>query len=146
MAEIIEHQLLDVRNMLTFRGMIDKDDIESIKKEMDNMITASGAKRVSSFITATYAIFRNKYEVEIFAAVDRNISSTIRFKIKDRLMIINAIVAKHKGNKDKLDDTIFELENYIAERNYVPTSVAYHVESDDGLETDIYMGISPNIV
>ena len=53
MLEIKENQELNVTNILSYRGKVEKTDLENIGKEMENYIQNAGAKRVWNPITAT---------------------------------------------------------------------------------------------
>ena len=93
-----------------------------------------------------------KYDIELIIPINKKIEDTEKFTYKETIKILNALMAKCKGNPADVDTTLLELEKYIAVNKLLPTSVAYQVvtsmdEADtDNSEMVIYIGVSANIL
>ncbi len=152
MATITEHQTLELHNLFTFRGLIAKEEIPEIEKELEQAINLAGAKRESCTIKAVHGLLYGKYDIELIIPINKKIEDTEKFTYKETIKILNALMAKCKGNPADVDTTLLELEKYIAVNKLLPTSVAYQVvtsmdEADtDNSEMVIYIGVSANIL
>ncbi len=149
MVEILSGQMLEIDNLFSYRGKIKSMELEEIGKKMEEKVNLAGAKRIGMPITVTYGVENDT--MEILLPIDREISSTDEFCYKERIKIVNALVAKHKGNPMKLQNTCNELNQYIAENKLVPITAGYNVTKKtnpidiEDTEIDVYVGINPNI-
>lgn len=152
MIEILSGQMLEIDNLFSYRGKIKSAELEEIGKKMEEKVNLAGAKRIGMPITVTYGVENDTMEIEILLPIDRKISSTIEFCYKEKIKIVNALVAKHKGNPMKFQNTCNELNQYIAENKHVPITAGYNVTKKtnpidiEDTEIDVYVGISPNIL
>lgn len=152
MAEILKNQLLEIENILSFRGKVSITDIEQLGKEMEKKVNEFGAKRIGNPITATYGIEGNLMDIEILLPIDRKIENSDKYIYKEKVKIVNALVAKHHGNPAELQNTCNELNQYIMENRLTPITVGYNVTRKvnpadiQDTEIDVYVGISPNIL
>lgn len=152
MIEILSGQMLEIDNLFSYRGKIKSAELEEIGKKMEEKVNLAGAKRIGMPITVTYGVENDTMEIEILLPIDRKISSTIEFCYKEKIKIVNALVAKHKGNPMKFQNTCNELNQYIAENKLVPITAGYNVTKKtnpidiEDTEIDVYVGISPNIL
>lgn len=91
-------------------------------------------------------------DVEILLPVDRYIDSTGDYVFKNRIQIVNAVVAIFKGHPVGLQEACNRLNQYIMEHGLQPITVGYNVTKNtdmlkpENTEIDIYVGISPNIL
>lgn len=152
MVEIKENQKLNVNNVLSYRGKIKHSEMGNIVKSMESRIQELGALRVGSPITATYGIEGDVIDVEILLPVDRYIDSTGDYVFKNRIQIVNAVVAIFKGHPVGLQEACNQLNQYIMEHGLQPITVGYNVTKNtdmlkpENTEIDVYVGISPNIL
>jgi len=152
MIEIREKETLVIENLFSFRGKVKQAELDAISQDLEKQIKLSGAERIGYPITATYGIEGNLIDVEILIPINKKISSMGQYVYKEKLLITNALVARHVGNPIGLQQTCNELNQYIAENGLVPITVGYNVTRKidavnvENTEIDIYVGISPNIL
>ena len=152
MIEIIENQTLEVENLLSFRGNVTQAEMATIGSEMEETVNRAGAKRTGSPITATYGVEGETVDVELLLPIDKKIESIGNYTYKEKLKIVNAVVAKYVGNPTGLQNACNELNQYIIEHKLVPITVGYNVTKKinpmnmEETEIDVYVGISPNIL
>ena len=152
MLEIKENQELDIDNIISYRGKIKQTEIENVGKEMESYIQNKGAKRKGNPITATYAVEGDTIDIELLMPIDVSVDSSDKFVLKNKIKIVNAVVAAFKGHPMRLQDACGRLNQYIAEHNLQPITVGYNVTKKtdmlnlDNTEVDVYVGISPNIL
>ena len=152
MIEIIENQTLEVENLLSFRGNVTQAEMATIGKEMEEAVNGAGAKRIGSPITATYGVEGEKVDVELLLPIDKKIESIGNYTYKEKIKIVNAVVAKYVGNPTGLQNACNELNQYIIEHKLVPITVGYNGTKKinpmnmEETEIEVYVGISPNIL
>ena len=152
MLEIKENQELKVESLLSYRGKVRQAEIENIGKEMESYIQNAGAKRVSSPMTATYAVEGDVIDIELLIPIDKNIDSTDKFVFKKQIKIVNAVVASYKGHPAGLQEACNQLNQYIMEHKLQPITVGYNVTkkvdmlNPENTEINVYVGINPNIL
>lgn len=152
MVEITEGELLEIEHAISFRDKIRQIDLNDIEKDIEEKIRKSEANKIGNPITATYSIEGNFIDVELIIPIDKKIDNIGKYKYKERLKLVNAIVAKHKGNPMMIKNTYNELNQYIEKNNLIPITVGYNVTKNidylntENSEIDIYVGISPNIL
>lgn len=152
MLEIREQQELNLENLFSYRGRAKQTELETIVRAMDDSIRRADAKRAGNPITATYGVEGDSVDIEILIPVDRVIESTDRFTFKERVRIVNAVVASHKGHPVGLQATCDRLNQYIVEQGLQPITVGYNVTKHTDLlnpentQVDVYVGITPNIL
>jgi hypothetical protein len=152
MVEIKQNQELNVENLLSYRGKIKQSDIENIGKDMEDYIKSKGGNRIGNPITVTYAVEDDMVDVELILPVDRMIASSEKFRFKDRIKIINAVVAEYIGNPRGLQYAANQLNTFIVEQKLQPITCGYNVtkkvdiSNPDNTEIDLYVGINPNVL
>lgn len=152
MIEIKEKQELNVTNLLSFRGKVSQAELESISKDMQNVITMHGAKPVGSAITATFAVENGMIDIEILVPIDKPLEGVGKYTFKERLHIVNAVVAVYKGHPAGLQEAIENLNRYMVDRGMQPITVGYNVTkrmdmlAPENTRIETYVGINPNIL
>ena len=152
MVNILENQMLEVENLVSYKGKVTRIQLDQIGKDMDKCINEVGAKRIGYPITATYGVEGNVMDMEILIPIDRKIEINEKYIYKDRLRISNALVARHTGNPVMLQDSCNELNEYIVKNKYEPITVGYHITVNidtvdlDNSVIDVYVGLNPNIL
>lgn len=152
MLDIVENQVLEVNNIVSFRSKIKQTYMEQVAKDMELKITDAGAKRIERPITATYELDGEEMDIEILLPIDKQVADLDKYVFKDKIKIVNAVVAKYKGHPSGLQGACNELNKYIMEHKLKPITVGYNVTKHieplnmDNTEIDVYVGISPNIL
>lgn len=91
-------------------------------------------------------------DIEILLPINKKVEDSVQYTYKEKLKIVNAIVAKHRGNAAELQNTCNELNQYIVEHQLIPITAGYNVTrkvnpaNPQDTEIDVYVGISPNIL
>lgn len=152
MLEIKENQELNVENVLSYRGKVKQTELKSISNDMETQIQRIGAKRVGDAITATYGIEGDTIDVEILLPIDKNIGSISNYVFKNKIQIVNAVVASYKGHPTGLQEACNQLSQYIMKHRLQSITTGYNVTkkmdmlNPENTEINIYVGISPNIL
>lgn len=152
MVEILEGQTLEIENLISFRGKITQTEIERVGKDMEMFVAQAGANRVGNPVTATYGIEADKIDMELLLPIDKKIACSEKYAYKERIRIVNAVVAKYIGNPNSLQEACNELNQYIFEQKLVPVTAGYNITKRvdaanlENTEIDVYVGISQNIL
>lgn len=152
MIEIKKGQELEVRNVLSFRGKIKQKELENIGKDMELKVNGMGGKRAGNPITVIHSVEKNILDFEILLPVDKILGNIGEYQFKERIKIVNAVVASYKGNPEGIEKAFNELNQYIMTNNLQPITAGYNVTLHmdtldiDNTKIDIYVGINPNIL
>lgn len=152
MVDIVEGQTLEIQNLISFRGKLTQAEIESTRKDMEKFVIFAGAHPVGNPIIATYGIESDKIDVELLIPVDKQVECLECYTYKERIRIVNAVVAKYTGSPRDLQEACNELNQYIVEHKLLPVTVGYNltknvdITNPENTEVDIYVGISQNIL
>lgn len=121
--QIEQNQLLEVNHIVSFRGKVKAEELNTIGKELESMVAKAGAGKTGSVITATYSMEGEVMDIELLQPVDR-----------------------------KVQDTCNELNQYMMDNQLMPITAGYNVTRNvdpiniENTEIDVYVGINPNIV
>ena len=152
MIEIKTGQELEVNKVLSFRGKIQQNEVEKIGMHMEAKLREVGSKRIGNPITAIYGVDGMTMDVEILLPIDKNTGTIGDYQFKEKIKLVNAVVASYKGNPTGLQDACNELNKYIMENKLQPITVGYDVPKKvdslniDDSEIDVYVGINPNVL
>lgn len=156
--EILEHQVLEMKNVLSVRKKMDKNEHKRVSLEITELLKESGADKVGPPVTATYSVEGGPKEpiidCEILIPLNKIIEVPQGFVFKDRFLLVNAVKVTHTGDPSNIHKTLDELNHYVLEHRLLPISVAYNVATKEpesvfdinNTEIDIYVSVSPNIV
>ncbi len=156
--KIIEHQTLEMNNVLSYRGKMTQAEIMEKSKEMDELMKAAGASKTAPVATTTFAIEQSArgpiMDVEILIPLDKSFALPSGYVWKPHFLLTNALMIQHIGNPSTLQNSVNELNAYMMEHRLVPISTGYNVtvkeaktpSEMDNMEVDIYVGISPNLL
>lgn len=149
MIKITANTTLELDNLFSYRGTIQKSDIDMLALELKEKIKSLGATETGMPIVATYFTDDDSAEVEMLFPVDKKISSAPNMTYKQKIKIVNAIKLSYKGNFAGLDDACEKLNDYISENKLQPITASYSISKTydkiaDKVETEIYIGINPN--
>lgn len=156
--EIIEHQTLEMSNVLSYRARLTQLELGEKAKEIEEVLQRAAVKRKDPIVTATYAIEQGPrgpiMDIELLIPLEAGIEPPAGFVWKPRFLLTNALMVRHVGNPSGLQDTVNELNAYMTARGLVPITSGYNVtvkEAKTPLEMDemeihVYVGISPNLL
>ncbi|MCI5863206.1 MAG: hypothetical protein SOR59_00930 [Lachnospiraceae bacterium] len=152
MLTIKEKQELNVKKALSFRGIIEESELESIKRDMDSVIINNNISVRGEFITVTYGIEGEKLDMELIIPIDSDVDVTAEgYRIRDDVRIENAVVASYQGSPDTFTDVFMELNRYITDNNLEPATAGYNVfrgsvyneiEGCMDICVDVYLGVA----
>lgn len=150
--KIKSQQVLEIHNILSFRGKINSQDLEMLGKDMELKAEEAGAKKVGNPITATFGVEGDILDLELLMPLDRKIDNLNVYNFKERIKIVNALVGMYRGNPGGLQKACDELNQYMIDNKMQPITVGYNVtEYVDPMDIEntqisVYVGISPNIL
>lgn len=155
---VLEHQTLEMRNVLSYRGKMTQQELRAKSLEIEKLLTQTGAKKAGSVATSTFSVEQGAngpvMDIEILLPLDKQISIPDGYSWKPHFLLTNALKLQHVGNPSTIQRTINELNAYIMEHQLIPISTGYNVTVKeaktpleiDSMEVDIYVGISPNLL
>lgn len=154
MIEIKTGKELLLENVLSFRGIVNQTEMQKTGMDMENVINEAGLKRKGTPVTATYEIKGTNIDIEILIPIEGDLSkiNNDKYKVKEKVHIVNAVVVNYIGNPNGLQAAYDELNKYIMDNGLQAITVGYSITkrmnpSDiDNTEIEIYVGINPNIL
>lgn len=155
MDDILEGQVLEIDNLLSYRGKLTQDMINTVLCEMKQFIIEEGAQCKEPPITATYAVENTNnqtlLDIEILIPISQKIESNTKYIYKDKIKIVNAIMLIHKDGIETLQRSCDKLSNYIINNKLTPLTVGYNVtkvlsKERNEAEIRVYVGLNPNIL
>jgi len=152
MSNIIDNQLLEIENLISYRGKASNQEFNKIVTDMQEKLSVVGIMSVGHPITAIYGISGDKNDVEILIPINKKSDNIQKYIFKKKIKITNALVVQHRGNPAMLQQSCDRLNQYIVAHKLLPITVGYNVTKNidknniDNTEIDVYVGISPNIL
>lgn len=155
---ILEHQTLEMNNVLSFRAKMTQQELTLKSKEIEKLLADTGAQRNGPTATSTFSVAQGPQgpvmDIEILIPLDREIELPAGYVWKPHFLLTNALMIKHVGNPAGLQSSIMALNTYITEHRLTPITTGYNVTVKEAktpleieeMEVDIYVGISPNIL
>lgn len=157
---ITEHETFEMKNVLSFRAKMTQKEIGVYGKQIETVLQTTESLRVDIPVTATFSVEQRNdgeqvMDMEFLIPIDRNLDGVELpegFCFKEKFYLTNAVKLHHVGHPAKLQESIIELNNFIAEHKLTPITVGYNVTVKepktplemDLAEVDVYVGISPN--
>lgn len=155
MNSISEGQQLDMRNLISFRGKLNQEELPKVMQRMKSYADAQGAKVVGGPISVTYGVEQTKdgtvADAEIMMSLDREVSGTEEFVWKEQIFLANAIKLKYAGSPAMFQNACNEMNAYIREKRYIPITAGYIVtkgadQISGMVDMEVYVGVNPNVV
>lgn len=85
--------ILELKNVLKFKGIISEMDVEKIVTKMMKYIVENGAVRVGDIVMATRRSFHDgRAEVEIFIQLNKKIEANKKFEFLEKFIVANAMI------------------------------------------------------
>lgn len=157
MHEISEGNILELRNLISYRNKITQQQMAAIMNEMNEIISSNGAVKTGNPISTTFSVENNlsqpMMDIEILIPLNKTIPVPSGYSFKPIFRLNNAVKVRHTGNPATLQQSADELMKYISEKKLMPITSGYNVnlneESKDDIENfsmDIYVGVCDNIL
>lgn len=154
MVEIKTGKELLLENVLSFRGIVNQTEMQQIGNDMENAMMEAGLKRKGTPVTAIYEMKGGVLDIEILISVEGDLSkiNNDKYKIKEKVHIVNAVVVYYVGNPNGLQEAYDELNKFIVDNGLQAITVGYSVTKRmnpldiENTEIEIYVGINPNIL
>lgn len=152
MLEIMERQKLELENLFCFRAKVKQTEVDSIVKDMDDKLMQARTTRIGNPVTATFGVDGEYIDIEIMLPIDKKIGDIGRYYYKEKLEIVNAVLASYKGHPGKVQEVCNLLNKYIVDNKLQPITVGYNITKMidplhiENTQIDIYVGINPNIL
>ncbi len=156
--KIIEHETLELKNVLSYRGKVTQQELIAKSREIELLLRDWQVEQTMRAVTTTFAVEQTAsgplVDVEILVPLDREISPPAGYTWKPHFLLTNAVVVQHKGDPSGLQNSVNDLNAYIAEHQLVPITTGYNVTMRDAktpadidsVEIAVYVGISPNVL
>ena len=139
---VVEHQTISAEQILSYCTDVDDDKIPQMLKSIKENMAVIGFQICGNIIVAKHNSF-----TEILVPVDREFKSTVEYKFKKKIRLVNALRLRHYGSFCSIRESLAEIDLYIGKNNLLPVTSPYIVErtaSDNAY--DVYIGISENLV
>lgn len=155
MNTILEHQQLEMKNLISFRGKVLQEEIPAVMQKMKAYADEQGVKPAGGPVSVTFAVEQTpegvSTDMELMMPVDDRVSGNEEFTWKERLLLTNAVMLHYTGTPALFQDACNELNAYIQGKKQAPITAGYTVtKSADQLsgmvEMEVYVGLSPNIL
>ena len=157
MHEISEGNILELRNLISYRNKITQQQMAAIMNEMNEIISSYGAVKTGNPISTTFSVENNlsqpMMDIEILIPLNKTIPVPSGYSFKPIFRLNNAVKVRHTGNPATLQQSADELMKYISEKKLMPITSGYNVnlneESKVDIENfsmDIYVGVCDNIL
>ncbi|PWJ09666.1 AraC family transcriptional regulator [Ruminococcus flavefaciens] len=158
MHEITENVVLEMTNVLSFRGKVTQQQLNEISKEIETLIKSNNAHKKGGSVSATYAVDTTGtiplIDMELLIPLDKDFPVNEPYRFKPVFKLKNAIKIRHEGSPVYLQNTANELMRYISEHGYTPATAGYNVtvkepanQADiNNMIVDIYIGVNDNIL
>ena len=150
----IEHnQQLEVHNLISFRKVVTPHELNELGERMLAYAQSQGAQKVGGGISATYAMYGNKFDVAMYVPINKEIPSSEEFEYKKKLLLVNCIKMTYKGHPQGLEAALVKMNEYTATQGLTPVSVCFIVTANEAakskefnkVEVDVYIPISEDI-
>lgn len=140
MILVVEHQILEAETLLSQTADIQEIAVFQALEHIKRNIHVLGFQICGNIIIA-----KQKEFFEFLIPVDKEFKSNEHYSFKKRIKLVNAARMRHYGSFVKIENSLTELNEYIAEKNLVPITIPYIVEKENIDNVyDIYIGISEN--
>ncbi|MEG0686728.1 MAG: hypothetical protein RR425_05525 [Erysipelotrichales bacterium] len=154
---IEENTFFEVDNLLSIRMNATNEELQKQLLDAYSFIKDNNLLIVGPKITTTYSIKQAMIptmDIEILIPINTEFIDTNKYKFKSKLKLINTIKCSHKGNPQKFNDTVMNIQEYIIKNKLTPITSLYTVnineptssDNMDKFHTDLYISINPNIL
>lgn len=140
--QVIEHQYLQYKNVLTFKTKIDNTPISDFINRISENINVLNLKQNGKIVFTQKSSY-----TEFIIPIDREIVSNEFYKFKSVFKFVNALRIRHYGSFEKIGNKVEILNKYIKLHSLYPITQPYFIVQDCENEIyDVYIGISENVL
>lgn len=140
--QIIEHQYLHFKNLLTFETDLDYAVIPDFTKGIAASLNVLDLKLNGSIIFKI-----NRSNIQFIIPVDKKFKSNDHYKYKDEIKIVNAVRVRHYGDIKEIKKTVESLSDYIIHNCMQAVTPPYYTVNEFQNDVyDVYIGISENVL
>ena len=152
--QILEYQMLDVRNLLCCTTKFNPDSFAEALQKIEETLKNN---EITSKDTAIYLLFGNdeNQTINIHFATEKEITyPKDLFQFKERLYLVQAVKSRYEGELYDIKDSFYQIQQYMDTRKLSPIT-PFCCKVISGLEdskntgdviVDIYVGVNGNII
>lgn len=146
--QILEHQSLFFRNVISYHSHLAIDNIPSMVDYVRSNVCKLGAELSDRILYTKNS--ENYKNIELLIPVNIELTNCEEYEYKPVFKLLNAVSVRHEGQFSNIENTESMLVEYIRKRSYnILTSPYYSVirlEPDDlnNCIIDIYIGTEYN--
>ena len=156
--EILEHQKLEMRNVLSYRGWMTPQDVALKSNEIEAILKQQNTEKDGAIVTATYSVQDDSdgaiMDSEILVPLTKGITPPSGYTFIPHFCMEDAVMLRHTGNPITLEGEVRKLNEYMQKKHIKPTTVGYNVtvraatnmSELDAMVIDIYVGTKPLII
>ena len=158
MSIIENNKELKLENVLSLRKKMGQADVPQEMMKIGGFLKRNDIKKNGPIVTATFNIEKTNEEpildMEILVPMDRQVELSGEYKLKKVFHLVNAVLIRHHGDPNLLQNTYNELMAYIKEKGLQQITTAYNVNIKDlqpgqslgEMIIDVYIGVNPSIL
>ena len=153
MEDIIENKGFEIKNLFCFEGFLTDKEFQEKIIEMNKEM-----QKNNSEITDHFVFSMDEYHIEdgiekikfgIYFPVNKKFQAPEDYGFKECLKVENAVMLRHTGNPNVINNRIDEIMMYIQEKGYHRNTPIYIVTVKDvkstldieDMITEIYVGV-----
>ncbi|MGB3973081.1 MAG: DUF5085 family protein [Peptococcia bacterium] len=149
---------LILKNCLSYRKKATPIEIQGSLGKISNYLKDNNIKKDGPIVTTTFAVEQvdnqQLIDMEFLIPTDRVVNLPDEYQFKKEFRLVNALYTRYQGNPQMIENVYNELMKYINDNNLQQITGAYNVQikgmelgySLDDIITDIYIGVSPNLL
>lgn len=146
--QIIEHQNIQLNNLIIYHTKVKHSDILKLTQYISDNLHVLNLKKNDNIIFAEKSHIDDEIvNVEILIPVIGNIQKCNEFDYKPIFKLNNAVIIRHEGNWNELQNTENLLHDFIKKNNFKAITSTYYVvvrtgnsNSEDCI-IDIFIGV-----
>jgi|GEM_PF-218260 len=130
-VEIQTGQRIAFNNVLRLRTKAAEQELASLVQQVDDILSQAGATKVGGSSTSLYGAEmvdgQQLIDIELNFPLDKPIEVDAPFEFLPEFVIENALVARHVGNPQGVEQTAKALQDYITANELKATTPLYNV-------------------
>lgn len=151
--EIVRKEIYSVENVLTFRGKVTQETMNSKMMKIEEAIKKANLKVSGSVINTIYSVENEGntqlVDFELIIPISGVMESVDEYIFKDKFVIENAVMFRHIGNPQTINSEMESFVQYIKDNNLKPVTPFYNITVKgamkpselDEMIVDIYVGV-----
>lgn len=130
----ITKKYIEFEKVLSYKGIANEKEVVNLVSNMKNFIEESGANITGKIISSTEdskTINGNK-KINILIPIDREVTCVRKYDYLEKVVLGKCLVAIHKGNPNRIENTLMELKYYLDEHKLIGIQPIYScISSED---------------